>query len=135
MTAKPPPLPPRPRGYTQALPTPLGGPPEISAELADKLALINNGTVREWQAIWQHPKGEPWNSRELTGTRIMLAAGLIRAAQYAILEERERQQRVTAATPPAAPLPKDIPYDASIGPWPEEEETTKPMPKRAKPHG
>jgi hypothetical protein len=57
--------------------------------------------------------------------RIMLGAALEQAATRAL-------ETVTSVTIP--PLPKDIPRDTSIGPWPEDEPTA-PMRRDQKPHG
>lgn len=113
--AKPPPLPP------QRIKTALGS-PVISVALYASLSAVNDHVIRRFVATFPRP-GKPWGDPDVSAMRIMFGAAL--------------ETAVTAAleSPGTPPLPADIPRDASVGPWPSDEETTKPMPKRAKPHG
>jgi len=123
VTTKPPPLPPaRARKPVQELAI---GSPTISVELYAKLADVNDHVIRRFVATFPRP-GKMWGDPDVSAMRIMFGAALEAAATRAL-------ETVTAVTIP--PLPADIPRDTSIGPWPPDEETTKPMPKRAKPHG
>jgi hypothetical protein len=101
------------------------GSPTISVALYASLSAVNDHVIRRFVATFPRP-GKNWADPDVTAMRVMFGAALETAVVAAL-------QSVQAPIDP--PLPADIPRDASVGPWPADEETTKPMPKRAKPHG
>lgn len=116
--SKPPPIPPGTRKLSL-------GSPVISVALYASLSAVNDHVIRRFVATFPRP-GKAWGDPDVVAMKVMFGAAL-ETAVVAALE--------SVKAPTAAPLPKDIPIDSSIGPWPADEETTKPLPKRAKPHG
>lgn len=99
------------------------GAPTITVALYASLSAVNDHVIRRFVATFPRP-GKAWGDPDVTAMRVMFGAALETAVLAALESVRTRP-----------PLPADIPIDSSIGPWPADEETTKPTPKRAKPHG
>lgn len=104
------------------------GSPAVSVALYASVSAISDHTIRRFVATFPRP-GKPWGDPDVTAMRVMFAAAL----ETAVLAALESVQSVQSVQAPQ--LPPDIPRDSSIGPWPTDEDTTEPMPKRAKPHG
>jgi hypothetical protein len=124
VTTRPPPLPPLKERLRKPVQELSIGSPVISVELYAKLAEVNDHVIRRFVATFPRP-GRMWGDPDVNAMRIMLGAALEQAATRAL-------ETVTSVTIP--PLPKDIPRDTSIGPWPEDEPTA-PMRRDQKPHG
>lgn len=98
------------------------GSPTVSVALYASVSAISDHTIRRFVATFPRP-GKAWGDPDVTAMRVMFAAAL----ETAVIAALESVQ--------APPPPADIPRDNSVGPWPTDEDTTEPMPKRAKPHG